>query len=97
MSEQATRAIVTGQVGMDKKPYVEAVKERANLPPAMARRAQLVYLARNVTNAQEIMNSVAVVYAEARGNPMFPTIARASAFGSSCTRTAYFCSPNTCT
>ena len=61
--------------------YVEAVKEHANLPPAMARRAQLVYLARNVTNAQEIMNSVTVVYSEARGNPMFPTIARASAFG----------------
>ncbi len=61
--------------------YVQAVKEGAALPPAMARRAQLVYLARNVTNAQEIMNSVAVVYGEARGNPMFPTIARASAFG----------------
>jgi len=61
--------------------YVEAVKDHATLPPAMARRAQLVYLARNVTNAQEIMSSVAVVYGEARGNPMFPTIARASAFG----------------
>ena len=61
--------------------YVQAVKEGAALPPTMARRAQLVYLARNVTNAQEIMNSVAVVYGEARGNPMFPTIARASAFG----------------
>src|SRR5437899_710362 len=47
----------------------------------MARRAQLVYLARNAANAQEIMNSVAAVYGEARGNPMFPTIARASAIG----------------
>ena len=61
--------------------YVQAVKEAAPLPPAMARRAQLVYLARNAGNAQEIMKSVAAVYGEARGNPMFPTIARASAVG----------------
>ena len=61
--------------------YVQAVKEGASLPPALARRAQLVYLARNAANAQEIMNSVAAVYGEARGNPMFPTIARASAIG----------------
>ncbi len=61
--------------------YVQAIKENASLPPAMAQRARLVYLARNVTNAQEIMKSVAVVYGQARGNPMFPTIARASAYG----------------
>jgi len=61
--------------------YVQAVTEGATLPPAMARRAQLVYAARNAANAQEIMRSVAAVYGDARGNPMFPTIARASAIG----------------
>jgi len=61
--------------------YVQAVKEGAALPPAMARRAQLVFAARNAANAQEIMSSVAAVYGEARGNPLFPTIARASAVG----------------
>jgi hypothetical protein len=61
--------------------YVQAVKEGAALPPAMARRAQLVFAARNAANAQEIMSSVAAVYGDARGNPLFPTIARASAIG----------------
>jgi hypothetical protein len=61
--------------------YVQAVKEGAALPPAMARRAQLVFAARNAGNAQEIMSSVAAVYGDARGNPLFPTIARASAIG----------------
>jgi hypothetical protein len=61
--------------------YDQAVKQGTALPPAMARRAQLVYLAHNAANPQEIMNSVAAVYGEARGNPMFPTIARASAVG----------------
>jgi hypothetical protein len=61
--------------------YEQAVKERAPLPPAMAKRAQLVYVARNAANPQEIMSSVAAVYGDARGNPMFPTLARASAVG----------------
>jgi hypothetical protein len=61
--------------------YLQAIKENAPLPPAMAQRARLVYLARNAANAQDIMKSVAVVYGQARGNPMFPTIARASAVG----------------
>jgi len=57
------------------------VKERSPLPPAMAKRAQLVYVARNAANPQEIMSSVAAVYGNARSNPMFPTLARASAVG----------------
>ena len=61
--------------------YVEAVRDRANLPPAMARRARLVAAARSATNADEIMRSIADVYGEARGSPLFPTIARASAAG----------------
>lgn len=61
--------------------YVEAVRDRANLPPAMARRARLVAAARSATNADEIMRSIANVYGEARGSALFPTIARASAAG----------------
>jgi hypothetical protein len=61
--------------------YVLAVRDGAALPPAMARRAQLVAQARAAANAQEIMNSVVAVYGEARGSALFPTIARASASG----------------
>jgi len=60
--------------------YVTAVKEGAALPPAMARRAQLVYAVRNAANPQQIMTSIAAVYDESRG-PLFPTVARASAVG----------------
>jgi len=59
--------------------YIEALKEGAPLPAAMARRAQLVAAARNADNPQEIMNAVRAVYGETRGSPLFPTIARASA------------------
>jgi hypothetical protein len=61
--------------------YLQAIRERAALPPPILRRAQIVASARNVTNAQEIAASVAAVYAEARGSPMFPTVARASSLG----------------
>ena len=61
--------------------YVEAVRDGAALPPAMARRAQLVAAARNAVNPDEIINSIIAVYSEARGSPLFPTIARASAAG----------------
>jgi hypothetical protein len=61
--------------------YVQAVREGAALPPAMARRAQLVAAARNAGNPDEIMNSIIAVYSEERGSPLFPTIARASAAG----------------
>ncbi|HTR82975.1 MAG TPA: hypothetical protein VMI56_00755 [Reyranella sp.] len=60
--------------------YVEAVKGGVVLPPAMARRAQLVFAVRNAANPKEIMASIAAVYSESRG-PMFPTVARASAVG----------------
>jgi hypothetical protein len=61
--------------------YVTAVREGVALPPATMRRAQLVAAARSVTNAREIMDSMVTVYAEARGGPMFPTVARASSIG----------------
>jgi hypothetical protein len=61
--------------------YVEAVRDRANLPAPMARRARLVAAARNATGPDEVMQSIAAVYGEARGSPLFPTIARASAAG----------------
>jgi hypothetical protein len=61
--------------------YLEAVRDGANLPPAMARRARLVAAARNASNPDEVMRSIANVYGEARGSPLFPTIARASAAG----------------
>lgn len=61
--------------------YVLAVRQGAAMPPAMARRAQLVAASRNAANANEIMQSVAQVYGESRGSPLFPTIARASATG----------------
>lgn len=59
--------------------YLEAVRDGVALPAAMARRARLVAAARNATNAQEIVDSIAAVYGEARANAMFPTVARASA------------------
>ena len=43
--------------------YAQAVKEGATLPAAMARRAQLVTATRNAGNAQEIMSSIAAIYA----------------------------------
>ncbi len=61
--------------------YAEAVRDGVILPPAMARRARLVASARSASNAEEIVNSIMAVYDEARGSPMFPTIARASAAG----------------
>jgi hypothetical protein len=61
--------------------YLEAIRDGAALPPAIARRAQLVAAARNASNPEEIVNSIVAVYGEARGSPLFPTIARASAAG----------------
>lgn len=61
--------------------YVEAVNTGARLPPAIARRAQLVAVARGAANPQEVVNSIGVVYADTRGSPLFPTVARASATG----------------
>src|SRR4029077_1586520 len=37
--------------------------------------------ARSASNPAEIMNSIVAVYTEARGSPLFPTIARATAAG----------------
>ena len=59
--------------------YVLAVRDGAAMPAAMARRARLVAAARNASNADEIMQSLVAVYGEARGSPLFATIARASA------------------
>jgi hypothetical protein len=61
--------------------YMQAIKEGAVLPPAMAKRAQLVAAVRNSTNAQEVMTAITAVYAETRGSPLFPTVARATAIG----------------
>ncbi len=61
--------------------YMQAVKEGATLPPAMARRAQLVAAVRNADNAQQMMAAITAVYAETRGSALFPTIARATAIG----------------
>src|SRR5262249_54477282 len=61
--------------------YVEAVRGGAALPPAMARRAQLVAAARNASNPDEIVNSIIAGYSEAQGSPLFPTIARAGGAG----------------
>ena len=61
--------------------YLEAVRNGASLPPAMARRAQLVAAARNASNPEEIVNSIIAVYSDVRGSPLFPTVARASAAG----------------
>lgn len=59
--------------------YVLAVREGAGMPAAMARRARLVAAARNASTADEIMQSLVAVYGEARGSPLFATIARATA------------------
>ena len=59
--------------------YLEAVRDGAALPPAIARRARMVAAARNASNPTEMVNSIAAAYGEARGSPLFPTIARASA------------------
>lgn len=61
--------------------YVEALRGGAALPPAIAARAQLVAATRNASNPDEIINSVIAVYNEARGSPLFATVARASAAG----------------
>ena len=61
--------------------YIEALRDGVVLPPAMARRARLVYAARKAANPQEVVNSIIAVYGEARGSSLFPTIARASAAG----------------
>jgi hypothetical protein len=61
--------------------YLEAVNAGAPLPPAIARRAHLVAVARGAANSQEVVNSIGVVYADTRGSPLFPTVARASATG----------------
>lgn len=59
--------------------YVQAVREGATLPLAMARRAQLVVAARDAANPQEIMNAITAIYAATRNSPLFPTLARAAA------------------
>lgn len=61
--------------------YLEALRDRAPLPPAVARRAQMVAASRSAANADEIANSLVAVYGEARGSALFPTVARASAVG----------------
>ncbi len=61
--------------------YIEALRDGVVMPPAMARRARLVEAARRASNAQEVVNSIIAVYAEARGSALFSTVARASAAG----------------
>jgi hypothetical protein len=61
--------------------YAQAVRERAAMPPAMARRAQLVAAVSSATTGPEIVQSLAAVYTELRGSPLFPTMARATAAG----------------
>jgi hypothetical protein len=61
--------------------YVQAVREHVPLPGPMARRAQLVAAVSNATTGPEITQSIAAVYSETRGSPLFPTIARATAAG----------------
>ncbi len=78
IAERGEALAIIGATGLGDL-YAEAVKEGAPLPPAMARRAQLVVATRNASNAQEIMSSIAAVYSEMRGSPLFPTMARASA------------------
>jgi hypothetical protein len=59
--------------------YLEALRDGASLPPAIARRARMVAAARSASNPGEMVNSIAAAYGEARDSPLFPTIARASA------------------
>ena len=61
--------------------YVQAVREGAALPAPMARRAQLVAAVSAAVTGPEIIQSIAAVYGETRGSPLFPTIARATAAG----------------
>lgn len=61
--------------------YVQAVREGAALPGPMARRAQLVAAVSAAVTGPEIIQSIAAVYAETRGSPLFPTVARATAAG----------------
>jgi hypothetical protein len=61
--------------------YIQALRDGVVLPAPMARRARLVTAARRAANAQEIVDSIIAVYGEARGGPMFATVARASAIG----------------
>lgn len=61
--------------------YVQAIKEGAALPPAMAKRAQLVWAVRNSANGQQLMAAITAAYAAERGSPLFSTVARATAIG----------------
>jgi hypothetical protein len=61
--------------------YAQAVREGAALPSAMARRAHLVAAVGTATTGPEIVQSLAAVYTELRGSPLFPTMARATAAG----------------
>jgi hypothetical protein len=61
--------------------YVEAARGGVALPAPMARRAGLVAAVSAATTGPEIVQSISAVYAEMRGTPLFPTIARATAAG----------------
>ena len=61
--------------------YAEALRGGAGLPGPAARRARLVTAAKSASNEAEVMRTIADVYAESRGSPLFPTVARASAIG----------------
>src|SRR5260370_5535710 len=56
--------------------YVEAARDGAALPPAMAARAQLGAAARRASNPPQILKSLAAVHTEAPGNPPVPATAR---------------------
>lgn len=58
--------------------YLEALRDGVVLPPAMARRARMVAAARNASNPDEVVSAIIAAYGEARGSPLFPTVARAS-------------------
>jgi hypothetical protein len=61
--------------------YAQAVRDGAALPGPMARRAQLVAAVSAAATGPQIVQSIAAVYAETRGSPLFPTLARATAAG----------------
>ena len=75
---EALAVIEAGRLG---DLYADALREGAALPAPMARRARLVVAAKAANNADQVMKSIADVYAESRGSPLFPTVARASAAG----------------
>ena len=75
---EALAVIEAGRLG---DLYADALRSGASLSAPMARRARLVVAAKGASNADQIMRSIADVYAESRGSPLFPTIARASAMG----------------